>query len=496
MSELPPSWLEKHKKKGTQITKIGKNYYLYKVSSHWSAKKKRSIKVTEKYLGRITEEGIIPPKTQIVEEKYSQIGVKEYAASYFLHSISSDILSELKKHYPSEWKELFILAIMRLLEKSPLKNIYFYYKNSYISEIIKNAKISDKYVGHFLRIMGSRREPMKDYMRSFMVGAEYAIVDLTHIFSYSKGVMNAMLGHNKDLVYTPQINLLMIYSLDKLQPVYFRQIPGAIRDVSSVIKTVNETVTENFIFIGDKGLHSDDNVEEMQENHIDYVLALKRDSRYISYDKIKIGDKKEFDGYFLYQKRQIWYCYNILNKDEKIMTYLDQSLKAQEENDLAIRIDKLKEKSKEKGLIDAEYERLTKYKKRLYDTSYRNGTLSVRTNVKKSPQEVYNIMKSRVNVEQAFDTFKNVLDADRTYMRDDKQMEGWLFINFIALQLYYKIYAILLNKEMLNKYSPMDILNQFKRIYMLKIKGGWQLAEITKKARDLAKKTGLDIPIT
>ena len=77
-------------------------------------------------------------------------------------------------------------------------------------------------------------------------------------------------------------------------------------------------------------------------------------------------------------------------------------------------------------------------------------------------------MKSRVNVEQAFDTFKNVIEADRTYMRDDKQVDGWLFINFMAMQLYYKIYAILIKNKMLNEHSPLDIIIHLKRIYMLK----------------------------
>jgi len=33
-------------------------------------------------------------------------------------------------------------------------------------------------------------------------------------------------------------------------------------------------------------------------------------------------------------------------------------------------------------------------------------------------------MKSRVDVEQIFDVFKNILNADRSYMRDDKQIEA------------------------------------------------------------------------
>jgi len=178
------------------------------------------------------------------------------------------------------------------------------------------------------------------------------------------------------------------------------------------------------------------------------------------------------------------------------MTYLDTSLKAKEENDLALRIQHLEEKNKKDELNETQQKQLFDYKARLYDTSYRNGTLTVRTNLNKTPQEVYQIMKSRVNIEQVFDTFKNTLDADRTYTRDDYQMEGWMFINFIAMQLYYKIYAILMRREMLNNYSPMDVIIHLKRIHMLKCKEIWQIAEVPRKSKNLIKKLGLDMPIT
>lgn len=492
-----PDWVLKHELPSTQIIKIGKNYYLYKITSKWDPKKRRSQKITEKYMGKITKEGIVPPKHIRVKEMYKQISVKEYGATFFLQSISQDIVEGLRTVYPHGWKELFCLAVFRLMEKSPLKHVRFYYTNSYISETIKKVRTSGKFLGNFLREIGVRRESMKEFMRLFMIHTDYALIDLTDIFSYSEGVINAMLGHNKDNIYLPQINLILIYSLDKLQPVYFRQVPGSIRDVSTIIKTVNETVGENFVLIGDKGLHSDDNVKKLKANEIDYVLALKRNSRYIKYDRIRAGDRSKFDGNFLYQKRNVWFYTETLNKDaEQIITYLDPSLKAKEENDLAMRISALEEQAKEKPLSDSEQKRLTKYKSRLYDTSYRNGTLSVRTNLKQSPEDVYQIMKSRVNVEQAFDTFKHVLNADRTYMRDDKQIEGWLFINFIALQLYYKIYAILLKDKLLNNYSPLDVLIHLKRIYMLKTKEGWQLSEIPKKSRSLIKKLRINIPIT
>lgn len=490
-----PNWVLRHKRRGTQITRIGNRFYLYKISSRWDPQKKRAVKVTEEYLGKITKDCVIPPKYKRVEDQYRQISVKEYGTSYFLQKISRDIITELKDIFGKEWKELFSLAVFRLTEKSPLKRIGFYYQNSYLSETIEDVRTSQKFLGPFLRNIGIQRESIKKFMRRFMIDTDYAIIDLTHIFSYSEGVISAMLGHNKDNTYLPQVHLILIYSMDKLQPVYFRQVPGSISDVSTIAKTTNETFGEKFVLIGDKGFYSEKNVHELKENGIDYVLALKRDNSLIDYGIIKEGNINKSDGYFIYNKRQIWFYSKKVNGNN-IITFLDPSLKALEESDLAMRISYLEKKSEENKLSEQEQEQFKKCNTRLHETYFRNGTLSVITNIGKTAEEIYQIMKSRVNVEQVFDTFKNVLDADRTYMRDDYQMEGWLFVNFIAMQLYYKIYALLLKNKMLNNYSPLDVLISLKRVYMIKAKDKWQLAEIPRKSKDMIKKLGIDIPIT
>jgi len=155
---------------------------------------------------------------------------------------------------------------------------------------------------------------MKEFMRSFIVDTEYAIIDLTNVFSYSKGMINAMLGHNTENIWIPQI--------------------------------------------------------ELGEYGIDYVFALKRNSEYIDYTPI-IDNKRKFEGNFVFQKRNVWF-YTRKLKDERIITYLDPSLKAKEENDLAVRI-----KFEEKGSLDEKNRKqLLKYGERLYTTFYRNGTLS------------------------------------------------------------------------------------------------------------------------
>ena len=57
-------------------------------------------------------------------------------------------------------------------------------------------------------------------------------------------------------------------------------------------------------------------------------------------------------------------------------------------------------------------------------------------------ERIYTVLKSSSEIETMFDVFKNVLQADGAYMRDDYHMEGWMFINFLALVFYYKTYVL------------------------------------------------------
>ena len=66
------------------------------------------------------------------------------------------------------------------------------------------------------------------------------------------------------------------------------------------------------------------------------------------------------------------------------------------------------------------------------------------------------MFKSRVGTEQLHDTLKNTIHTDGSNIRDDCQLNGWLFVNFIAMMLYYRIYNLLVSHGMLKKYSPVD----------------------------------------
>ena len=92
------------------------------------------------------------------------------------------------------------------------------------------------------------------------------------------------------------------------------------------------------------------------------------------------------------------------------------------------------------------------------------------------------------------DAMKNLLKADKSNMRNQTSLEGWMFITFIALQCYYSIYKLLSETQLLSKFSPRDILMYLGEIKKVKINEAWHTAEITKKTPKIMAK--LNIPIT
>ena len=89
-----PEWVEKYRQKGTNISCIRGKYYLYACTSKYDPVKKRAKKITGEYLGRITEDGLIPPKKK--KDEIKEVTVKEYGASNA--AVELGINAKIKMH--------------------------------------------------------------------------------------------------------------------------------------------------------------------------------------------------------------------------------------------------------------------------------------------------------------------------------------------------------------------------------------------------------------
>lgn len=459
-----PDWVLKLKQKGTLIMKRGNLYYLYRVTSKWNPQKKRAQLKTGEYLGRITPDGLIEPKTKRIMNRYDHISVKEYGSSFLLQHISGDLVASLRKYFP-EWKEIFVFSCMRLIYVSVIKNVEFNYRTSFLSETIREAHVSPDVLGDMLRKIGIDRKAMTDFMKSFMRDERYLAVDLTHVLSMSEGVISATLGHNSMEEHLPQIQLLFLFSLEHDTPAYFRILPGSINSVMSLKITMEETGALKIVLVADTGFYSMKNIEALEHMKIFFIIPLKRNSKLIDYSI-------EMERHFMFQDRPVFY--SKYERDGRTMyTFRNDFLRAEEEKDYLRR----------HVNSPAAFKKIRE----------RMGTISVMTNLKVSGEIVYDMLKSRADIEQSYDTFKNTIHADRTYMRDDYQMQGWMFVNFLSLMMHYRIYNMLRKQDLLGKYSPEDVIEHLQRVSMLKIGEEWKLSEIPKKSRDIIE--ALEIPI-
>lgn len=479
-----PEWALACKRKGTELRLLNGQYYLYEVTSKWNTEKKRSVKITGKLLGKITRaDGFVESDKARLRKQQNmveRIQVKEYGITVAIEHLFADILSVLQKIFPACWQRLVILAYGRLVYQSSLKNMSFHYSNSYLSEQYPVIDMSAKSLGYFLREVGQQRNRIVDFCRSFKISEDCILFDGTDIFSHSGQMELPKFSKSKFGTYDDMINLMSIFSVKLQTPVYYRLLPGNIKDVSAFKICLQESGVKDATVIIDKGFASAGNIEALEKETLKFIIPLPRNSSLIDYRKVESGDKRLFDGYFQYEGRYIWYYTMAADEKKAVTVFLDDELRNREEKDYLNRI--------ESKAVDYTMEKF-------YDKRHTFGTVAMISNTGKAAKEIYANYKTRGQVETMIDSLKNIVDADRTYMQNEMALEGWMFVNLIALKWYYQILNLLKKHELNSKYSPADFLMFLAEVKMVKINDCWHRAEVIQKNLKLLQKLQI-LPIT
>ena len=91
------------------------------------------------------------------------------------------------------------------------------------------------------------------------------------------------------------------------------------------------------------------------------------------------------------------------------------------------------------------------------------------------------------------DGVKNILGNDYTYMHNDDALEGWMFINHLALLVHHKIYALLKQNNLISKYSVRDFIEYLAGVKKIKINGEWIVEPIVQEQKKLLSKLNIHI---
>jgi len=469
MEQWAKDWLESQRKQGItgyEIKQSGNRYYVHKSTTVWNKVTKKRDK-SSPYIGKLDKiKGLILSSKKIIT-KCRVEKIRQYGNAALLNFAMNDLYAPLNDAFGDIWTEIYALSLVRITGYVPLKRVENVWDRLYnITKI--TPSLNPKYLSSILKQVGQNRAGQNQIFKCLSSTEKQLVYDLSVVFSRSEGIHFAEKGVNKDKVHIPQINLALLCSADNDLPTMIRALPGSVRDVTSLYNSIRETGLEGKILILDRGFFSEDLMKFMSGKHLSFVIPSKRSSTLYNY-LVKLNK------HFLYRDRLIK-CGKRKVDDYYIYLFEDAVLKSEEEKTLYKRFD-------ENKLTNIE----------LMEDLERAGSILMVSDLDLEEKDVYLMYKKRDGVEKLFDTYKNTLDADVLYLQDDDSVFGHMFISFLSLYGYCKLEEVLRKADLIEKYSPLDILEYYCKVYKMDYDGQEILSEVPKKVRDLDKVLGLNL---
>lgn len=467
MSSLP-EWVARHKKTGIAIEERNGRYYASRVHSVWNPKKGRAQKITEEYLGVVTQEGIVPPKHK---RRKKVGGVLEAGNFAYLDQFTNKLARPLREFWPESWQSILAAGALKLVYQDPLKRLAFRYQTSLACHLWPEAHLSKNSLTQLLDRLGREWNAQRSFFEELSRADSHMAIDLTQVFSDSRNISWLEKGYNAQGLYHDQLQLLLLWGVETHLPGFLKILPGTASAAQNLMSAIWESRLKNVIVVGDKAFFSEDNVEDLEEYQTHYALSLKRDLSFLQHPVAS-----RYKKYFFHRKKvQWWREYEWY--DRRIVHYLDKQLAAEEETAFLRRMEKGKASKEE------------------YQTNKKRfGTLAILTDTGLSPQRLYGLYKQRREIEMSFDALKNTLEGDKTWMQSRESLQGYYFILFIALHIYSQVLDHLRRKDLLKKYSVQDVLWQLSKVYTVDVDGRGIVSEVTKSTRKLIAE--IEVPIT
>ena len=474
-----PDWVLVHKIKGRSVKVKGNNYYLYEQKCIYDKKRKHKNYTTETYLGRITKEnGFIPAKSNSVLYP-ERITSKVFGPFSLINNLCEDILGRLANSFGEKnGEKIFTIAALRTIENNPYYNLEDAYEESYASVLYKNLSMSKSSLCDFLHDLSRHKESFKIFMREDFEKDETLIFDGTNILCGSQNISYSASGYKHGHNYSSQVTPLYAYSATKKKMVYYKLNEGSVSDAKSLTDIINEMSLKSAVAILDNGFSSTDNIQGLLENKTNYLIALRRDSAFVTDEILNDATHLLAKEKFTNNKEAI-FAYEVKAPDNtRICIYFNQTIKGVETTEYLDKMSKGWKGYTQDGFIKAQQ---------------RFGIFIIKTNTDFNLQKIYELYKSRFEIEYVFDSIKNTLNFDKSWMHSDKSLESWMFINHISIMMMQRVYDSVKEKKL--NLSLNSLFKKLRRIvkqrYINTVDDSYVLEVVPKKVREIAEKLGV-----
>jgi len=157
-----PDWVLKHKSKGTYINCVSGKYYLYAAHSERIPGTKKVKRVSDGYLGRITElDGFIPSKDKVS----SDILVYEYGLSCTILQLCENIYKGFKRTSPKNADYIMVSSILNIIYGFSSSIVF---NRNYLSVLFPLLNIDNTSINHVLTNISRGTAMINDSLNNLM----------------------------------------------------------------------------------------------------------------------------------------------------------------------------------------------------------------------------------------------------------------------------------------------------------------------------------------
>ncbi len=531
----------------TQTDKRSGITYAYETTYYWDKEKQqsRSKRVCIGKVDPVTGE-IIPTRGRAKKGEsktpkalpartgpvtYTETKHLYFGATYLLEQFADQIglTADLKQCFPDMYKKLLSVAFYLVLEdNNPLYRFEKWnltHKHPYGQDIASPrssemfASITDDQIAKFLRLQAKRR-----------VEDEYWAYDSSSFSSYSETLKQAQWGKNKENDRLPQINLLLVFGEKSGLPFYYRKLAGNIPDSKTVKHLLEDLDILGFgktKFVMDRGFYSEDNINGLYREHVKFLVGVKLSLKFIKknlddvYDDIRMFNNfdeglntygltvsaewnytqdRPYKGDTLEEKRRIYihYFYSIERGadeeqafDKRIMDYCSELLSGKPVEDhkkAYARFFEVKDTPVRGRQVYYKEDEIKAARKYI-------GYFAIITNEKMDAFTALHLYRMKDVVEKAFGNLKERLNMRRLLAKSEKNLDGKIFNEFIALILISHLDHKMKETDLYKTYTMQQLLDKLDVLECYEDeKRALRIGELLDKQADIYTTLGVALP--
>jgi len=442
--------------------------------------------------------------------------VKDFGTMYFLTSIADSIglLGTLKSALPHEWEHVFDIACYLVSTDRAAMYCDDWSDETFgtASEDLSSQRVSDTYasIGFAERIAFYRA------WAKLVREREYLALDITSISSYSEGIKQCEMGHNRDNEKLPQVNVCILCGEKTHMPVYLTLYSGSLSDVATLECTLDEfegvTGEAGYMVVMDKGNFSLKNLRALNGANGRRTLFLIPAPFTTTWANMMAGS--EMEG--IDRPSNV-----ILTSGEPVRgvhrpgtmkgigflhahVFFDPERALKKRNALYDYVARLKVEAKRDAANPKLQKEFAHYlaagpafgirEDVVADELKTAGWLVLASNHIDDPQLAHETYRAKDAVEKAFMAYKDMLGLHRLRVHGDLRMENKLFVAFVALALFSHIHYVMKAKKLYDRMTFNKLMITMAKLKSVKVGGNLILRPVTRAQKDIFDAFGIACP--